>query len=178
VAERERGREREHARDLVARRTVEGEVIEWLEPPARAVALGLEPHPEGGWYRRTWAASVGVRTAGGERPAATLIYFLLPPGESSAWHVVTSDEIWLWHGPDPVTLQLGGTGSAPIAGERVILGPDGRAGEGAGRRAQALVPAGTWQRTLPSEGEALVSCVVSPGFSFDDWTLEAGAQPA
>jgi uncharacterized protein len=155
--------------ELVARRTVEGDVIEWLPVPARAKELGLEPHPEGGWYRRTWAAAVPVETDAGRRAAATLIYFLLPPGEASAWHVVTSDEIWLWHGPDAATLELGGTGPSPVAGDRIILGSR----EAAGERAQGLVPAGTWQRTLPSEGEALVSCVVSPGFTFDDWSLEA-----
>lgn len=153
--------------ELIARRTVDGAVIEWLAVPARAKALGLEPHPEGGWYRRTWASPATVDTAGGERPAATLIYFLLPPGEASAWHTVTSDELWLWHGPGEVTLQLGGTGDAPTDGERIALGPD----ESQGQRSQGLVPAGTWQRTLPSAGEALVSCLVSPGFSFSDFTL-------
>jgi predicted cupin superfamily sugar epimerase len=151
----------------VARRTVAGDVIEWVVPSARALALDLEPHPEGGWYRRTWAADAVVATGRGERPAATLIYFLLPPGEASAWHVVTSDELWLWHGPDPLTLQLGGNGDSPSDGEALVLGPD----ETAGQRAQALVPAGVWQRTLPSGGETLVSCLVSPGFSFDDFTL-------
>jgi uncharacterized protein len=162
--------------ELVARRTVDGELIEWLEVPARAAELGLEPHPEGGWYRRTWTASAIVRVGSGERAAASLIYFLLPPGEASAWHVVTSDEIWLWHGPDPLALQLGGEQNAPVEGKVLVLGAD----EAAGHRAQALVPAGTWQRTLPSTGECLVSCVVSPGFTFDDWALETDpdiAQP-
>ncbi|MGT2426259.1 cupin domain-containing protein [Amnibacterium kyonggiense] len=145
------------------RHTVDGAVIEELEVPARAAALRLEPHPEGGWYRRTWAASAGVATPNGVRPAATMILFLLPPGEASAWHVVTSDETWLWHGPDPLVLQLGGDGERPEEGERIVLGPD---------RPQALVPAGVWQRTLPSTGETLVSCVVSPGFDFADWSLE------
>ncbi|HEY2556212.1 MAG TPA: cupin domain-containing protein [Diaminobutyricibacter sp.] len=156
----------------VARRTVDGELIEWVVPSARAIELGLEPHPEGGWYRRTWTATDAVVTDRGERPAATLIYFLLPPGEASAWHVVTSDEIWLWHGPDPLALQLGGTGESPVDGEIVTLGPD----DTQGHRAQELVPAGTWQRTLPSGGETLVSCLVSPGFSFDDWSLAGVSQ--
>ncbi|WP_345761273.1 cupin domain-containing protein [Diaminobutyricibacter sp. McL0608] len=151
----------------VARRTVAGELIEWVVPSARALELGLEPHPEGGWYRRTWAADAQVATERGERPAATLIYFLLPRGEASAWHVVASDELWLWHGPDALALQLGGDGASPVDGEIVMLGPE----EGRGQRAQGLVPAGVWQRTLPSDGETLVSCVVAPGFSFDDFTL-------
>ncbi|CAN5219318.1 cupin domain-containing protein [soil metagenome] len=152
----------------MARRTVDGELIEWLDVPPRARALELEPHPEGGWYRRTWTGRDVVSTPAGERPAATLIHFLLPPGESSAWHVVTSDEIWLWHGPDPLALQLGGEGSSPVEGQTIMLGTD----DAAGQQAQALVPAGTWQRTLPSDGEVLVSCLVSPGFSFADWQLE------
>ena len=153
--------------ELVARRTVDGEVIEWLAVPDRARLLELEPHPEGGWYRRTWAGTSPVETPAGTRPAATLIYFLLPPGEASAWHVVTSDEVWLWHGPDALRLQFGGAGDAPVEGDTVILGP----GEDAGERSQVLVTAGVWQRTLPSPGETLVSCIVSPGFSFDDFTL-------
>lgn len=154
--------------ERMARRTVDGELIEWLDVPARASALGLEPHPEGGWYRRTWTGRDPVTTPAGERPAATLIYFLLPPGEASAWHVVSSDEIWLWHGPDPLALQLGGEGTSPVEGETITLGTDASASE----QAQCLVPAGTWQRTLASEGEVLVSCLVSPGFSFADWALE------
>ena len=146
------------------RRAVDGTVLEELDVPPRAAALRLEPHPEGGWYRRTWASPASVTTPAGARPAATMILFLLPPGEASAWHTVTSDEIWLWHGPDPVVLELGGTGERPEPAQRIELGPE---------TAQALVPAGAWQRTLPSTGEALVSCVVSPGFDFADFALES-----
>ena len=34
------------------------------------------------------------------------------------------------------------------------------------------MPAGAWQRTVPTDGDALVSCLVSPGFDFDDFELE------
>ncbi len=145
------------------RRAVDGTAIEELDVPARAEELGLDPHPEGGWYRRTWTSPVRVETPNGDRPAATMIVFLLPPGESSAWHTVTSDEIWLWHGPDPVVLELGGAGDRPQTTEQIELGPD---------HVQGRVPAGVWQRTLPSAGEALVSCAVSPGFDFADFALE------
>jgi len=33
------------------------------------------------------------------------------------------------------------------------------------------VPADTWQRTVARTGDALVSCLVSPGFDFDDFEL-------
>ena len=140
--------------------------------PLLAAELGMEPHPEGGWFVRTWAASTTVETPGGTRPTATLIHFLLPAGEVSAWHAVTSDELWLWHGPGGLALQLGGTDVAPDpAGPVQLLGPgDGQRPA----RFQVLVPANTWQRTLPGNTEVLVSCLVSPGFDYADWRLFTG----
>src|SRR5260370_29289297 len=79
--------------------------------------LGLTPPPEGGWYRRTWQAPVDVAPVGysGQRPVATAIYFLLHPGEESRWHLVRSDELWLWHHGGPLTLRLAGTVDRPQA---------------------------------------------------------------
>ena len=113
--------------------------------PTLAETLDLEPHPEGGWYRQTWVSPETAALPDGRvRPTATLIHFLLPAGESSAWHRVASDELWLAH-TGAVTLEYGGT-----------RGAAGRGGGGDRRRparrraaAQALVPAGVWQRTLP-----------------------------
>jgi len=66
--------------------------------PNWARDLGLQPHPEGGWYAETYRSS--------------------------------------------------------------LQAPHG------------LVPAGHWQAARPVEDAAvLVSCVVSPGFDFDDFTL-------
>lgn len=139
-----------------------------MPKPAIAELLELEPHPEGGWYRRTWAGTHEVVIAAGTRPAATLIHYYLDPGDSSAWHVVSFDEIWLWHGPGTVVLELGGDGAEPAGDQQHRLGGDLASGE----RAQIIIPAGTWQRALPQEGQgALVSCLVSPGFTFDDWVL-------
>lgn len=132
-------------------------------PPALAVALGLEPHPEGGWFRQTWVSPETVTLADGRvRPTATLIHFLLPAGESSAWHRVASDEVWLAH-LGAVHLELGGAGDVPVAAEEHLVGTDAET--------QVLVPAGHWQRTLPGDEDALVSCLVSPGFDFADFEL-------
>lgn len=129
--------------------------------------LDLQPHPEGGHYRQTWVSPETVMLPDGRvRPTATLIYFLLPAGESSAWHRVSSDETWLAH-TGTVSLQYGGSGSEPVDGDVVAVGVDLAAGESP----QALVPAGVWQRTVPSDGDALVSCLVSPGFDFADFEL-------
>ncbi len=137
--------------------------------PALAEQLGLEPHPEGGWFRRTWRSGVEFEPGGyfGPRPTATGIYYLLAPGEESRWHQVISDELWLHHQGGPLRLLLGGTGDEPgTRTEEIILGPD----LAAGQQPQGLVPAGRWQAAQPlSDLPVLVSCVVSPGFDFADW---------
>jgi len=119
--------------------------------PGTAERLGLEPHPEGGSFRRTWTAPA----ADDGRPRATAILFLLAAGESSAWHTVDADELWLWHGPGRLRLQVGD--------DVVELGP---------QHVQALVPAGVRQRAEPVDDEVLVSCVVSPGFEWAGFTLD------
>lgn len=138
-----------------------------MRPPLADV-LDLQPHPEGGWYRQTWVAPETVTLPDGRtRATATLIHFLLPAGESSAWHRVASDEVWIAH-TGSVVLELGGGGGAPDASlQSVVVGLDLTGGE----VAQAVVPAGVWQRTVPGPADALVSCLVSPGFDFDDFEL-------
>lgn len=136
------------------------------QSPATAERLDLAPHPEGGWFRRTWTSPLPVETPNGTRPAATSIHYLLLPEERSEWHVVTSDELWLWHGPGRLELRFGGDGEQPGDATAVVLGPDDHA--------QVLVPAGTWQAARPLDpSEVLVSCFVSPGFDFADWRLAA-----
>ena len=158
---------------LATRRTAAGEFIERLERPALAVELGLEPHPEGGWYRRTWTSPVPVTLTDADgtqrvRPAATLIHFLLPAGEFSAWHRVAASEIWIWNGLGTVQLELGGDDDEPDTEESLTLGGRLLRGE----RTQVMIPAGVWQRTVPSDDDALASCLVSPGFDFADFSME------
>jgi predicted cupin superfamily sugar epimerase len=140
--------------------------------PLLAEHLDLARHPEGGWFRETWRSEVSFTPAGydGPRAAATAIYFLLNPGERSRWHVVRSDELWLWHSGGPLTLRLGGAAETPdeLAAVAFTLGPD----VVAGHRPQVLVPGGVWQAAAPASGEpVLVSCVVSPGFDFADFLM-------
>jgi predicted cupin superfamily sugar epimerase len=136
--------------------------------PPLAEQLDLRPHPEGGWYRETYRSARMTKPEGyaGERPTATAIYFLLHPGEESAWHVVKSDEIWFFHAGGPLTLRLGGDGPAPGEATEITLGV------GASCEPQVLIPAGVWQAAAPAGEEfVLVSCVVSPGFDFADFRL-------
>ncbi|WEV52616.1 cupin domain-containing protein [Bifidobacterium sp. ESL0704] len=156
-------------------------------------SLGLEAHPEGGWYRQTWLSPQATEG----RPWASLIYFLLAQGDASAWHKVDATEIWLWHGPATVGLELGGYGDAPADesgrtlytlgqglaptdteatdatfADSSVNGNISKANPVPAPIGQVVIPEGCWQRTVPGKGDALVSCVVSPGFTFDGFTLE------
>jgi predicted cupin superfamily sugar epimerase len=139
--------------------------------PELAAALDMRPHPEGGWFVETWTAPQAFRPDGypGPRAAASAIYFLLAPGDTSAWHTVRSDELWLWHRGGPLDVLLGGDGTTPPSTPQVVrLGPRVEAGE----RPQVLVPGGIWQSARPAgDEEVLVSCVVAPGFDYDDFHL-------
>lgn len=133
------------------------------EAHAIIAALGLAPHPEGGWYRETWRAE----SAAGERAGGTAIHFLLEQGQRSHWHRVDAAEIWLWHAGSPITLRIAASDSAQP--ESIVVGGAVIAGE----RPQALVPAGAWQAAEADRGWALVSCVVVPGFEFAGFELAA-----
>jgi uncharacterized protein len=131
---------------------------------ARAIIdrLGLAPHPEGGWYAETWRGPPGPDG----RATGTAIHFLLEAHQTSHWHKVDATEIWLWHLGAPLGLSIDRT--------RLTLGPD----LAAGHTLQGIVPPHAWQTARPLGGWCLVSCTVSPGFSFDGFTLAPpGWQP-
>lgn len=141
--------------------------------PDWAADLDLVPHPEGGWYAETYRHHASTATAAGARSLGTAIYFLLLPGESSAWHRVRSDELWFHHRGGALRLWLGGDGDAPGDRTELLLGSDLTSGE----RPQLRVPGGHWQAARPVDEAVLVSCVVVPGFDFADFTL-GGPAPA
>lgn len=128
--------------------------------------LDLQPHPEGGHYRRIFASATPVSTLDdrGHRPALTAIHYLLRAGEHSAWHRVRSDEAWQHHEGAPLTLFLLDPGlREPWT---LHLGPAGRE-----CRPAAVVPAGWWQAATVTGDYALAGCCVGPGFDFADFEL-------
>lgn len=125
-------------------------------------ALELEPHPEGGWYRQTWAAA-----SGGTRPAGTAIYYLLAASEVSHWHRIDSAEVWHFYTGAALELSIAPTDDASAVPH--ILGPD----VGAGARPQIVVPPHHWQSARTTGAWSLVGCTVSPGFQFDQFELAA-----
>jgi uncharacterized protein len=138
-----------------------------MHPRARELiaTLQLAPHPEGGFYRETWRSAMRVtcdtRPA---RSALTTIYFLLAAGQFSAWHRVSSDEVWSWHEGDTLELLLAPEDCSHI--ERRQLGRVGEASEPA-----ITVPAGWWQAARPLGDYSLCGCTVAPGFDFEDFSF-------
>ncbi len=124
--------------------------------------LGLEPHPEGGYFRETFRDPAAV--AG--RACSTAIYFLLKEGQVSHWHRVDAAEVWHWYAGAPLELAL-----APHGGPETIvrLGTSLAISE----RPQAVVPADHWQRARSLGPWTLVGCTVAPGFTFDGFELAA-----
>lgn len=118
--------------------------------------LGLQPHPEGGWYRQVYKSAERVtrQADGADRSALTTIYFLLVEGTSSAWHRVDSDEVWHFYEGDPLELST--------KTESVVLDASNRV---------HVIPAREWQSARPLGKYTLVGCTVGPGFEFEDFEM-------
>jgi uncharacterized protein len=129
-----------------------------------AAAWGLDPHPEGGFFRETFRSAISVTPPGwsASRALATSILYLLPAGVRSARHRVRSDELWLYHAGAAMVLTIGDA--------ELRVGP----ARGSGDELQVLVPGGVWQSAIPDARPdapewSLVACVVAPGFDFADF---------
>jgi len=146
-----------------------------MTPDEIVTTLGLEPHPEGGWYRRTYRSTHVIEGAalpaaydGTPRIQSSAIYYLVTVGAPSRLHRVRADELFHHYaGDDCEQLQLveGGPGALLRIGSDLM----------SGARPQVVVPAGAWQglrvRDGGQYGWALLGCTVSPGFEFDDFEL-------
>lgn len=130
--------------------------------------LGMQPHPEGGYYAETFRDPACDASG---RAASTAIYFLLPEGVLSRWHKVDAVEVWHWYGGAPLELLIR-DGEGPV--ELVTLGSD----LAAGQRPQAVVPRHAWQQAQSLGDFTLVGCTVAPGFTFDGFEMAPeGWQP-
>jgi uncharacterized protein len=147
-----------------------------------AATLGLEPHPEGGFFVETYRSDEIVATGRGARAASSAILFLVTAAAISRLHRLSSDELWAYQGGLPlelVTLAPNGELDRYLLGDAAATDPHAPSAV-----PQALVPAGSWQGArlaggphLPaSRAWALMSCIVSPGFEFDDFELGAREQ--
>lgn len=151
------------------------------EAAALIQKLGLEPHPQSGYYRETYRAPLDVESQAhqGRRKAFTSIYFLLAGEQYSAWHRVASDESWFFHlgsGIEILSLVPGGDGD----GDATLSALQVQTLSATAGRFELTIPAGRWFASRPAGGGpdafALVSCVVAPGFVFEDFELASRQQ--
>lgn len=129
--------------------------------------LNMLPHPEGGYYRESYRGEQEIAVADGKkRNTATAIYYLLKDKDKSHLHRLCSDEIWLFHQGEPLEIV---TISEEGKYEMVTLGNRLDQHE----VPQVAIKANAWfgARVKDGKGYALVSCMVAPGFDFEDFEL-------
>jgi hypothetical protein len=126
--------------------------------------LGLEKHPEGGYFKQTYRSDTIVIVEGydGPRNISTAIYYMLLGGQFSAFHRIKSDEIWHYYAGGSIML--------------CAIDKDGKLSKikiGRGGTPQAVIKAGTWFAASLNNKRSycLLGCTMSPGFDYRDWEL-------
>jgi uncharacterized protein len=135
-------------------------------------ALQLEPHVEGGYYKECYRSPQQFLPGHlpwvlqGSRNFSTSIYFLLSQDEFSAFHRISSDEIWHFYAGDPLVIYELSEGGAILTHK---LGNNPEKGE----VFQIPIRAGHWFASRLDLGGSycLVGCTVCPGFDFHDFEL-------
>ena len=126
--------------------------------------LGLQAHPEGGFYKETYRSNQTIETDKNVfRNISTAIYFLLENENKSLFHRIKSDETWYFHlGCDVLIYFFDGSKTL----QTIQLGMGSKI-------LQATIPAHTWFAAKPMSEDSfcLVSCAVAPGFEFDDFEI-------
>ena len=125
--------------------------------------LKLLKHPEGGFYAETYCST--IKTEDKKGVLMTAIYFLLTSENVSHFHRIKHDELWFHHEGSPISIHILEKGEH----KEYILGKT----FGQECRPQQLVKGNTifGSSVLEADSYALVSCVVSPGFDFNDFEL-------
>ena len=129
------------------------EAVDWVS------RLGLERHPEGGWFRRIYTAVPTLDTAHGRRAVATSIYYLLDREQPlGRLHRNRSDILHYFLDGGPLEYLLLDQ-SGVLRRER--LGPGQKF---------LLVAGGCWKAShlVDGAGHALIAEVVTPGFDYAD----------
>ena len=124
--------------------------------------LNMDPHIEGGYFKESFISNDEVKK---DKKLWSSIYFLLRTGEVSNFHRLKSDELWYYHDGEALTIYM-----ITPEGELVTrqLGKNIENGE----TPQILVPKGyIFGSAMNNDGYALVGCMVSPAFEYDEFEL-------
>lgn len=130
--------------------------------------LQLQPHVEGGYFRRTFQADhrQKINILGEPRYTLTSIYYMLTDDSPiGRWHQNSSDIIHYFHSGHPITYYLiypNGKLEQHTMGAELNLG----------QQLQLCVRGGVWKASKLCSGEyGLISEAVAPGFDYDDHVL-------
>ena len=134
--------------------------------------LGLEPHPEGGYFKRTFASQEQITDQEltvhfeGKRMLYTSIYFLLTSNDVSHFHRLQSDELWYYHAGSPLSVHMIDE-NGEYTEHKLGLNLEN------GEVPQVLVPKNTIFGSSVKDRDtfSLVGCMVSPGFEYQDFEL-------
>jgi predicted cupin superfamily sugar epimerase len=134
--------------------------------------LDMKPHPEGGFFKEVFRSGISAKKDElpigykSERRLATSIYYLLRSGEISKMHRLKSDELWYFHfGGSLKVIYIDHEGKKFTK----ILGDNPEKAE----TFYLHIPAGNMfaAEVIEPDSYTLVSCVVTPGFEFDDFEM-------
>lgn len=134
--------------------------------------LGLDPHPEGGYFREIYRAAESVdqdalpERFSGSRSFSTSIYYLLGIGTYSAFHKINQDEIWHFYDGGCLNIHIiekNGNYSLKKLGLEAEWG----------QTPQIVISAGNLFAAEPAKGTdfCLAGCTVAPGFDFADFFM-------
>lgn len=124
--------------------------------------LNMEKHIEGGYFKESFRSQDEVNK---DKKLWSSIYFLLRTGEVSNFHRLKSDELWYYHDGEALTIYI-----ITPEGELITkkLGKNIEKGEAP----QVLVEKGCiFGSAMNNDGYALVGCMVSPAFQYDEFEL-------
>lgn len=133
----------------------------------------LLPHPEGGYYARTFQSTDVIKSMDKDRyddesrSAGTSIYYLLQGHDFSAWHCLKSDELWHFYTGSSVKIYVidnQGNLTTHCLGNHL---------EDSENSFQVAITAGNWfaAEVVDKTAYSLVGCTVNPGFDFKDFKL-------
>ncbi len=125
--------------------------------------LELIPHPEGGYYREIYRSKETMQIHNKIRNFCTSIYYLLEKNNFSAFHRISSDEIWHFYIGSPVRIHILDEFSKKY--QSIILGSE--------YNFQYVVSKNLWfcAELVDKTSFSLIGCTVSPGFDFKDFEL-------
>jgi uncharacterized protein len=134
-------------------------------------ALGLLPHPEGGYYKEIYRSEEIINVSAlperypESRNFSTSIYYMLLGKKISHFHQLKSDEIWHFYSGSPVIIHcLNHDGySKNVVGNNILKG----------ELPQFIIKKGTWfaAEVADKNNFSLIGCTVAPGFDFKDFLL-------